>query len=331
VFDPYSISSKQIDYVGGWFMKAAAYAKHTTADAAFVSTNSICQGRIVPILWPKIFETGAVIHFAHTSFKWANLASHNAGVTVAIVGLSQSKSKKRCLFDPNKEGETTVREANNITPYLTIGENVVVISQRESIAGLHEMSFGNMPVDGGNLLLSAEEVTALRLTEQEKEVFIRRIYGSAEFIRGLTRYCLWITDEQLTTASRIESICQRIEKVQAMRLASKDAGTKEMAKRSHQFREMKQAARHALILPGVSSEGREYLQVGLLDSRSTVTNLAFALYDAPLWNMALLASRLHLVWIATVCGKLKTDFRYSNTMGWNTFPIQPLTEKNKGL
>lgn len=329
VFDPYGISSKQIDYVGGWFMKAAGYAQHTTTEAAFVSTNSVCQGRIVPILWPKIFETGSIIRFAHTSFKWTNLASYNAGVTVAIVGLSRSKSRKRHLFELNPEGEVTVREASNITPYLSIGENVLVASQRESIAGLHDMSFGNMPVDGGNLLLTADEVAELHLTKDQRATLIRRIYGSAEFIRGLVRYCLWIPDDQLQTALAIEPTRARVEGARAMRLASKDAGTREMAVRAHQFREMNDARSHTIILPGVSSEGREYLQVGLLDSRSTVSNLAFALYDAPLWNMALIASRLHLVWIATVCGKLKTDYRYSNTLGWNTFPVPVLTEKNK--
>lgn len=329
VFDPYGISSKQIDYVGGWFMKAAAYAQKTEAEAAFVSTNSICQGRIVPLLWPKIFEVGSIIRFAHTSFKWANLASHNAGVTVAIVGLSTQTSKKRQLYDLNRDGETTVREAGNITPYLTIGENTVVNSQRASVAGLPQMSFGNMPVDGGNLLLSSDEVSSLGLGRNDKETFARRIYGSAEFIRGLVRNCLWITDEYLPHALDIDSIRSRIEGVKAMRLASKDAGTKEMASRSHQFREMNCAEGHTLILPGVSSEGREYLPVGLIDNHSIVSNLAFALYDAPLWNMALIASRLHLVWIATVCGKLETRYRYSNTLGWNTFPVPLLTEQNK--
>ncbi len=329
VFDPYGVSSKQIDYVGGWFIKAAAYAQHTMADSAFVSTNSICQGRIVPILWPKVFETGYCIRFAHTSFKWANLASHNAGVTVAIVGLSKSTAQKRSLYDLNSNGETTVREAENITPYLTIGENIVVTSQRASISGLHDMSFGNMPVDGGNLLLSTEEVTDLCLTPEQKDIFIRRAYGSAEYIRGLVRYCLWIADETLSSALEIDSIRKRVDGVRAMRCASKDTGTKEMAVRAHQFREMNQATSHTIILPGVSSERREYLPVGLLDSRANVSNLAFALYDAPLWNLAIIASRLHLVWIATVCGKLKTDFRYSNTLGWNTFPVPLLTEKNK--
>jgi hypothetical protein len=140
------------------------------------------------------------------SFKWANLASYNAGVTVAIVGLSRSKTPKRYLFDLNCDGETTVREAANITPYLTIGENIVVTGRRESIAALHDMSFGNMPVDGGSLLLSAEEVAKLRLTASQKETFIRRIYGSKEYIRGLVRYCLWIADGHLENALAIANI-----------------------------------------------------------------------------------------------------------------------------
>ncbi|MHB8367250.1 MAG: class I SAM-dependent DNA methyltransferase, partial [Acidithiobacillus sp.] len=290
VFDPYGISSKQIDYVGGWFMKAAAYAQKTKADVAFVSTNSICQGRIVPLLWPKIFEVGSIIRFAHTSFKWANLASYNAGVMVAIVGLSTQTNKKRQLYDWTRDGETTVRDAANITPYLTIGENMVVNSQRANIAGLPQMSFGNMPVDGGNLLLSRDEASSLGLGKNDKAIFVRRIFGSAEFIRGLVRNCLWITDENLPRAVEIDSIRDRIEGVKEMRLASKDAGTREMAARAHQFREMNCAERYALILPGVSSEGREYLPVGIIDSHSVVSNLAFALYDAPLWNMALIAS-----------------------------------------
>lgn len=329
VFNPYAISSKQIDYVGGWFMKAAEYAQVSLADTAFVSTNSVCQGRIVPILWPQIFKTGAFIHFAHTSFKWANLASQNAGVTVAIIGLSRSRTKKRYLFDFNRNNESTTREAENITPYLTIGENVVVTSQRRSISLLHDMSFGNMPIDGGNLLLSREEVANLNLTATQKEQFIRRIYGSAEFIRGIVRYCILVEEKHLKEALDIESIRTRIEAVRRMRLGSKDAGTREMASRPHQFREMNKPSLHTLVLPGVSSETREYFPVGLLDNQSTVTNLAFALYDAPLWNMSLIASRLHLVWIGTVCGKLETRYRYSNTLGWNTFPVPTLTEKNK--
>ena len=329
VFDSYSISSKQIDYVGGWFMKAAAYVKHTKAVAAFVSTNSICQGRIVPILWSKIFEMDIMIPFAHTSFKWANLASNNAGVTVVIVGLTRSTEKACHLYEVGKNTETIVREANHLTAYLTVGEQVIVKGQQISISNLPNMSFGNMPVDGGHLLLSSTEVSDLGLSKEELRIFLRRIYGAAEYIRGITRYCLWITDDYLHIAQSIEPIRQRIERVKAKRLESSDAGTKNMAKRAHQFREMYFGHSHTIVVPAVSSETREYLPVGLLTKNAIVINSSFAIYDASLWNMALIASRLHLVWIATVCGKLKTDFRYSNTFGWNTFPVPTLTEKNK--
>ncbi len=329
VFDPYDVSSKQIDYVGGWFMKAAAYAQHTIASSAFVSTNSICQGRIVPILWPKIFETGSVIHFAHTSFKWANLASYNAGVTVVIVGLSRSAPSKRYLFGQGADSQTLVREADNITPYLTIGENVIVSGQRTSIAALHEMSFGNMPIDGGNLLLTSAEVSALGLTNEQRERFVRRIYGSEEFIQGKCRYCLWIPDELLTEAQSIPPIMQRIEGVRTMRLNSKDAGTKKMAARAHQFREMHTGKYHTLVVPAVSSEGRDYLPCGLLPSNAVISNRNFGLYDADLWQLAIVVSRIHWVWIDAVCGKLETRFNYSNTLGWNTFPLPTLTDKNR--
>ncbi|MGV6818884.1 MAG: class I SAM-dependent DNA methyltransferase [Parvularcula sp.] len=329
VFEGKVKSWKQIDYVGGWFLKAAEYARHTDAASAFVSTNSICQGRIVPILWPLLFKLGQEINFAHTSFKWANLASHNAGVTVVIIGLTEKSAKPKRLYQENSKGQTIVREVNNINPYLVPAADVIVAKRSKPAGQLAHMAFGNMPVDGGHLLLSRTEMESLGLTEEQKKRFIRRIYGSAEFIRGLSRYCLWIRDEHLPEAQAIPAIASRIEGVRQMRLASRDKGANAMAERAHQFREMNIGARHTFAMPCVSSEARSYLPIGLIDNNSTVTNLAFALYDAPLWNMALIASRLHLVWIATVCGKMKTDFRYSNTLGWNTFPVPKLTEKNK--
>ncbi len=320
---------KSLDYVAGWFMKAADYGTQTASAAAFVSTNSICQGQQVPILWPLIFGTGHEIAFAHTSFKWANLASHNAGVTVAIVGISNHAGKIRDLFSIDDSGETVAKEAENINAYLIAGHNVIVEKATKPLDALFSMNFGNKPVDGGNLLLSTDEVNSLSLSKEQRERFIRRIYGSAEFIRGLSRYCLWIDDVDLDEALTIEPIRRRIEEVRTMRLASSDKSANEMAARAHQMREMNIGKAQTISMPCVSSESRAYLPVGLIDAKSTVTNLAFALYDAPLWNMALIASRLHLVWIATVCGKLKTDFRYSNTLGWNTFPVPSLTDQNK--
>ena len=320
---------KSLDYVAGWFMKAADYGTKTDSAAAFVSTNSICQGQQVPILWPLIFSIGGTIEFAHTSFKWANLASHNAGVTVVIVGISHHARKTRRLFSSAADGGVIAKEAEYINAYLIAGPNVIIQKTAQPIQGLASMDFGNKPVDGGHLLLTSHEVDSLGLSPEQHARFIRRIYGSAEFIRGLERYCLWIEDHDLDEVMGIETIRQRIEGVRTMRLTSRDSGANQMAARAHQMREMNIGQRQTIVMPCVSSEARDYLPVGLVDQRSTVTNLAFALYDAPLWNMALLASRLHLVWIATVCGKLKTDFRYSNTLGWNTFPVPLLTEQNK--
>lgn len=323
---------KSLDYVAGWFMKAADYGTKTKVTAAFVSTNSICQGQQVPILWPLIFATGHEIIFAHTSFKWANLASYNAGVTVVIVGMSSQTKAPSHLYSIANGGKgevVDVKEVGRINAYLVPGANVLVEKASRPLSGQAEMSFGNKPVDGGHLLLSRDEVSALGLTTKQYDRFIRRIYGSAEFIRGVERYCLWIEDRNLDEAMSITAIRKRVEGVRAVRLASRDSGANEMAERAHQMREMNIAQKWTITVPRTSSENRPFLPNGLIDFQSTVTSEAFALYDAPLWNMALIASRLHLVWIGTICGKLKTDFRYSNTLGWNTFPVPLLTEQNK--
>jgi hypothetical protein len=329
IFDHRTKTWRSLDYVAGWFMKAADYGTHTNAVAAFVSTNSICQGQQVPILWPLVFNTGHEICFAHTSFKWANLASHNAGVTVVIVGISKHAEKVRKLFSIADDEKVTLKEVENLNAYLVSGPNVMVLKSNKPIAVKTEMLRGNMPYDGGHLLLVSDEVNSLGLNLRQRTKFIRRIYGSAEFIRGFERYCLWIEDKDLDEAMAIDGIRQRIEGVREMRLSSRDKSANEMGKRAHQMREMNIGKFQTVAIPCASSENREYLPVGLIDHQSTITNLAFALYDAPLWNMALIASRLHLVWIATVCGKLETRYRYSNTLGWNTFPVPPLTEKNK--
>lgn len=319
---------KSLDYVAGWFMKAVDYSTYTSASVAFVSTNSICQGMQVPVLWPLIFKSGHAIHFAHTSFKWANLASHNAGVTVVVIGVCKEKGKVRQLFSLSDNGSVVVREVQSINAYLVPTDNVEIDKSSVPIGQQAEMTFGNTPIDGGQLLFSANEVQCLGLSPEQFHRFVRRIYGSAEFIRGLQRFCFWIEDKYLDEALTIPVIRQRIENVRALRLKG-GTTAKEIATRSHQFQRTNEGAIHTIIVPSVSSESREYLPVGLIDNRSIVSNLAFALYDAPLWNMALIASRIHLVWIGTVCGKMKTDFRYSNTLGWNTFPLPTLTEKNK--
>jgi hypothetical protein len=329
IFDARTKNWKSLDYVAGWFMKAADYGKHTPSVAAFVSTNSICQGEQVPMLWPLIFKTGQEIIFAHTSFKWTNLASHNAGVTVAVVGISNHAGKKRHLFSIGDDGTVIVKEVERINAYLVPGVNVVIEAMSRPSGNKSSMVWGNKPTDGGNLSLSTTERKELLGQYPEAERYIRHFYGAAEFIRGLERFCIWVEDSEAASAETIPALRDRFEKVRDFRTSSKAAETRPAAKFPHKFRQIQSvASMHTLIMPQVSSERREYLPIGLLSPRSIVSNLAFALYDAPLWNLALIASRLHLVWIATVCGKLKTDFRYSNTLGWNTFPVPTLTDKS---
>ena len=329
-FDGRTKSWKSLDYVAGWFMKAADYGRQTPTVSAFVSTNSICQGQQVPILWPLINQTKHEIAFAHTSFKWANLASHNAGVTVVIVGLAEKGKRAKKLYSLDDKGQTISRDAENINAYLVAGPQVVLGKRAKPLSNIFEMDRGNGATDGGHLLLDPDALAKLNLSPEDKEHYIRPFFGSAEYIRGLSRFCLWIKDEDVASAQQLPTITARIEQVRKMRLSSAKAATRKGAEFPHKFDERRQIGGETVIaVPRVSSENRQFLPCGYLPPNSIVSDSAFALYDAPLWNMALIASRIHLVWIATVCGKLKTDFRYSNTIGWNTFPVPKLTQKNK--
>ena len=320
---------KTLDYVTAWFMKAVDYGLHVRSATAFVATNSICQGQHVPLLWPLILETGHEIAFAHTSFKWANLASNNAGVTVAVVGVSNHPQNARRLFSSTDGGLSIVKVAANINPYLIDGPNRVVSKASQPISDLPELRYGNYPGDGNFLTLTALEAQDLLVRRPDLSKIVRPVYGAQELIRGLRRFCLWIDDDMLDLAMTDPMIANRVDSVRATRLASRDGSLNSLARRPHQYRD-RTVAKHLLALvPTVSSERREYLPTDLKSADAVTTNQAFALYDAPLWSMALVASRLHLVWIGTVCGKMKTDFRYSNTLGWNTFPVPLLTEQNK--
>jgi len=321
---------KSLDYVAGWFMKAAEYGKHTDAAAAFVTTNSICQGQQVPILWPLIFKTGYEINFAHTSFKWANLASHNAGVTVAIVGISNHSGSQRRLFSID-DGETTEKKVEYINAYLVAGKNLELTKSSTPLADITPMDRGDSAVDGGGLLLDTNEFKILlKENENATKKYVRSYIGSEELIKGKSRYCLWIDDSDYESASSVFFIKDRLNKVSAMRSSSSKSQTQEAAKYPHRFGEIRhQNSSYTIAVPRVSSENREYLPVGLVKGGTIIGDRNFALYDAPLWNMAVIASRLHWVWIGTVCVRMRTDFSYSNTLGWNTFPVPKLIEKNK--
>lgn len=320
---------KSLDYVAGWFMKAADYGAWTNCAAAFVATNSVCQGRQVDTLWPLIFGAGQEITFAYTSFKWANLASHNAGVTVVIVGISNRPGAIRRLYSGGKDGAVTVKSAEHLNAYLVPAPNIVVKQSARPLSDVSEMNFGNMPNDGGYLLLTHDEAVEATRRSGVPTNYVHPFVGTREFIQGLQRKCIWIGSDQYAAAKTNKWLSSRFEAVRRQRSNSDRPTTQELASLPWRFGEVRQVGGETVIFVAkTSSENRDYLPVGLL-RQGTIISEGFGLLNAPLWNMALIASRLHLVWIATVCGKFKTDYRYSSTIGWNTFPVPTLTEKMK--
>ncbi len=330
LFSPVLDSWKNLDYIAGWFFKGAQYAQSVDADFAFVSTNSICQGQQVPLLWPLMFARGIRIHFAHTSFKWSNLAASNAGVTVVIVGGTTRQRASAALFSVDDAGVPIKQDAIQVNAYLSLGADVIVEPRSRSSDGRGLMLKGNMPSDGGYLILSSEEREDMVRKDFRAKEFLYGYCGSQELIHGEMRYCLWIPDQDVVRASDVSQIRQRLESVRQFRANAKAPTTRPYAAFPNRFRQI-QAVAHSLsiVVPRVSSENREYLPVGVLPFTAIISDGALAIYDAPLWNLALIASRLHRMWVATVCGQLETRFRYSNTLGWNTFPVPTLTEKNK--
>ncbi len=329
IFEDRTSKWRSLDYVSAWFMKAADYLETAKGASAFVSTNSVCQGQQVPILWPLIKSRGSWIRFANTSFKWSNLASHKAGVTVVIVGCDTKESGTRYIYEPEENSGVFSRSVANINAYLLSGQDFLIEQSLTPLAGLPIMVRGNMPYDGGNLLLERADLPALNLQAAIQRKVVKKIYGSSEFVKGLHKYCLWIKDDDLKTALQTPTIRKRLLGVANMRIASPDKSARQMAAYPHRMREMNRASDHTVAIAAISSENRDFLPCGLFESDTIVTNKLFALYDAPLWNMALIASRLHWVWIGTVCVRMRTDFSYSNTLGWNTFPVPALTEQNK--
>jgi len=319
-----------LDYVTGWFVKAVDYMSETQAEAAFVSTNSICQGIQVSALWPALLREGAVIRFAYQSFKWTNLAAKNAGVSVAIIGLTRDQSATRQIYMTDEAGDATVRTVPNISPYLVPGDNVIVVPRTKVPDDRSPMQFGNHPYYANDLMLSQDEASALIKADPRVTSFIRPLYGSRESISGVPRECLWITNENVELAKTIPIIWARVENSrQERKKKKKDVQAQKLVETPWRFRDQYEAKTSLLVVPIVSSEDRPFLPVVLLAANAVVHNKAFALYDAPLWNLALIASKMHLIWTGAVCVRLEMRYSYSNTLGWNTFPLPTLTEQNK--
>lgn len=327
VFKGHTANFKTLDYVCAWFLKASEYCWGKNAAFSLVSTNSIVQGGHVPLLWPLIFEKGMEISYAYTSFEWKNNATNNAGVTCVIIGVRNKSSLPKYLF--TKEDRYSV---SNINGYLLDGPNIQIEKANKSLSSLPLMDYGNKPADGGHLILSDTEAEELIRDYPESKKYIKRFVGSQELIHGLVRHCLWINNRDVEHASSIPPILHRFNQVSEMRLSSPKQQTRDMAKMPYSFGEPRQYDSNlTIVIPRVSSENREYLPVDVLTQGEIISDRNFGIYDGPLWAMALIASKMHHIWIATVCVRLRNDFSYSNTLGWNTFPVPHLTEQQKEM
>lgn len=317
---------KTLDYISVWFMKGAEYvSKNENSKLALVSTNSICQGEQVSLLWPRIFHFGVEISFAYQSFKWANNAKNNAGVSVIIVGISKNGiSKNKKIFIDDKS-----IKADNINGYLANFKNVFIESRTSPLSNLPEMSFGNMPNDGGGLSFTNNEYQALINKNSNIKELFKIMVGSDESINGLKRFCLWIKKEDLSKALSVPELSSRFEIVKNHRLSSKDKGTNKLAIRYFQFRDLKETKYQSLIIPRVSSENRYYIPISFIDSKMIASDSTLVVYDCDLNIFGVISSKMHMVWVRAVGGKLKTDYRYSKNVIYNTFPFPKINEQQK--
>lgn len=315
---------KDADYITAWFIKATSYVRDTPFSFAFVSTQSITQGEQIGILWPRIFSQDMEIFFAYQAFRWSNNAKKNAGVVCVIIGIKKRSTQMKSLY---KDG--LCENVKNISPYLTSKESIVVAARKTPISQLPKMILGNMARDGGNLILSTYEKNELLKQHPEANCYIRRLYGSREFIRGEERWCLWIEDKDIEKVKSIEFIRDRIQKVYNFRISSKAKTTNQYAKVSYRFAQCTDFKHSAIIVPSTSSERRQYIPMGFLDKSSMITNSALAIYDVSSWVLGILTSKMHMVWVTSVCGTLGTSTRYSAEICYNTFPFPKITDQQK--
>jgi hypothetical protein len=313
---------KRLDYIACWFKRASEYISHQDAKCAFVSTNSICQGEQVCLLWPNIFALGIEIFFAHGSFDWRNNAKDNAGVTCVIVGISRPRGGRKLIFS-----DGTVKEARNISPYLIDGPDIVMEQRKDSISGLPEMALGSSGIDGGHLVLEANEYEDILLETPDALKFIKPFVGGADIIRGIRRYCIWIDDVDAEDAYRIPWLRNRIDACDYRLSAGRDA--RKAASVPHRFFYRKYQDREAIVAPMTSSSRREFLPVALLPRGIVVSNGAFVVYERSAFLFSILSAKIHAVWLATTSARMRTDFRYSVNLTYCTLPVPTLTEKNK--
>lgn len=311
-----------LDYVAAWYLKAAQYIQGTKIKAAFVSTNSISQGEQVGILWSLLFNQYKIkIHFAHRTFSWTNEARGNAAVHVVIIGFANFDIPEKTIFEyADIKGEPHEIKVKNINPYLVEGNDNFVVSRKSPICNIPEISYGSMANDGGYLILSDEEKVELLETADKTEFHIRPFLGSHEFINGVKRWCIWLKDVAPNDYVKNSKLLQRINAVRDYRLKSTREATRKLADFPMLFGEIRQPETDYLLIPGVSSENRKYIPIGFISKDVIASDLARTVSNATLFSFGIITSLMHLTWVKFVCGRLKSDFRYSNSLVYNNFP-----------
>jgi type I restriction-modification system DNA methylase subunit len=312
-----------LDYVTAWYVKAFALIKlNPLIKAAFVSTNSITQGEQVSVLWQPLFDQGLHIQFAHRTFKWSNEGSGVAAVHCVIVGFGLDKPKKCDLWDYGQGigGAGQLQKTRRINAYLVDAPAIFLSNRREPLCKVSPMNKGSQPTDGGHLLLSAEDEQAIRNTDPIAARYIRPFLGADEFLNNTPRFCLWLADMKDADLAASPELQRRIAGVKAMRLASPKVPTQKLAAVPHLFGEIRQPEGNYLLVPSVSSERRSFVPIGYIDSQVIVSNLAFAVPNATLYQFGMLNSTMHNAWMRAVCGRLESRYRYSNTIVYNNYP-----------
>ena len=319
---------KNIDYVAGWYYKAARLIKGTNTRAALVSTNSITQGEQVSAIWKKLVEQyGIRIDFAHSTFRWDSEASLKAHVHCVIVGFSSRNApdyQPHIIYDGDR-----IIPSNNINPYLLPAPNVFVESRKKPLCDVPEILKGSSPVDGGNLIIEAKDYESFISREPDAQKYIRRFVGAREFLHNEPRYCLWLTGVSPRELNQLPLVRERVAKTREFRLSSSKAATRKFADQPTRFMEIRQPETNYIIIPSHSSENRRYIPMGFMSPDVICSNANLMIPNATLYHFGVLTSNVHMAWMRAVCGRLKSDYRYSNDIVYNNFPWPTPTEAQK--
>ncbi|KAB2859043.1 MAG: class I SAM-dependent DNA methyltransferase [Flavobacteriales bacterium] len=310
-----------LDYVSGWYIKAAKYILNTKIKVAFVSTNSIVQGEQTSILWePMISKYNVKIHFAHRTFKWSNEAKGNAAVFCVIVGFANYDTPNKSIFEyEDIKGEAHEIKVKNINPYLVDAKDIVIKKRTTPLCNVPKMSFGNMPLDGGNLILSDEEKIEFLKIEPNAEKYILPLVSAFEFLNGKKRWCLWLVNAEPSELKQLPEVLKRVEAVRKFRLDSVAPSTQKFAATPTLFRDRNRPDTF-IVVPRVSSENRPYIPFGFFDKNSIVSDTCMSIPNGNKYHFGVLMSKMHMAWVKYICGRLKSDFRYSKDIVYNNYP-----------